>query len=100
MLRDRAFAFLACLRCDHFVPKNPTMRHEAALVGFCAGEEVPQQVKWVSLERAAQGQAACPDRQPATPIAPRCPLFEVTTESAGHPYPAACVHYGVPACPL
>ena len=102
-MAERSFAFLTCLGCEHFVPKNPAMPdqvHGATLVGFCWCEGRVQQVNWRSLERAVRASGHCPDRAPGLFAEPRCSLFEATAESATRPYPNSCVYYGMAVCPL
>jgi hypothetical protein len=94
----RPFAFLACLGCGRFVPKDATLAREPVLVGYCRDEGRVAPVAWVSLERAAQMR--CPDREATPSPEPACTLYEASTESATRPYPRSCVYFGSEACPL
>jgi len=102
----RRFAFLQCVRCRHFQPKQlfsyspeagPAFR-SAAYVGICKAGEPPEWIVWQSLEWAAS-TAVCPDRQPRPEFNPGCSLCDLTPSSATLPYPQACVYHDTSACP-
>lgn len=99
---ERAFTFLSCFGCLHFVPKSPGAAGEMggpALVGFCWWDQRVQRVQWVSLECAAGGER-CPDREPAVSERPHCENFDCSTDSATRPYPESCLRYGQSICRL
>ena len=104
----RRFAFLQCVRCLHFHPKQLHVLPSpggaaafatAAYVGICKAAEPPEWVVWQSLEWAASKTGSCPDCQPRPPLNPGCPLGDLTASTAGLPYPQACVYHATGACP-
>jgi hypothetical protein len=104
-VREVPFAFLNCLGCECFVPKRlgpvgSGVPPDPARIGFCTHAGEVRWVVWQGLDRAAALAGWCTDRKPLWIEAPRCPHFEVTTESASQGYPHSCVYYRTAICPL